>query len=383
MRRTTLLVLALLVVAEAAGAQIGKRVSLRAGTAEDRAIREITRASDAAEKLALLEKFLAEHSEGDMALLAYDIYIDHYLAERNFGKVYEYGEKALALDPDAFSVAMRMFTAAQQQGDTARLFDYGARIGEILERYRGLPAPEGMSEEMWQSTQRATLEEVQDSANYVEYTLFSAAYGNPDPAAKTAQLERFVAAFPQSQYVTSAQNVVAYTYQQTQQFDKMNAFIEKALAAQPGNVTLLLLAADSWNERRTELDKAEAYAARALKALETAEKPATLSDEQWAQQKPVQQGLAHSILGQIHIQKNRNAQAVEALTTAAPLLKSDPVAYARNQYWLGFAFINLRRMAEARAAFSEAADADTPFRGPAREKLKSLPAGPPAKRRPS
>lgn len=383
MRRTSLLVLALLVLAASASAQIGKRVSLRAGTPEDRAVREITRASDPAEKLALLEQFLAEHGQGDMALVAYDIYIDHYLAAQDFAKVYEYGEKALAIDPDAFGVAMRVFTAAQQQGDAARLFDYGARIGEILQRYRALPAPEGMSDEMWHSTRRTTLEEVQDSIHYVEYALFSAAYNNPDPAAKTAQLERFVAAFPDSQYASSAQNVVAYTYQQTQQFDKMNAFIEKALAAQPENVTLLLLAADSWNERRTELDKAEVFAARALKALQTAEKPATLSDEQWTQQKSVQQGLAHSIIGQIHIQRNRNAQAVESLNAAAPLLKSDPVAYARNQYWLGFAFINLRRIAEARAAFTEAAAANTPFRSPAQEKLKSLPAGPPAKRRPS
>lgn len=383
MRRTSLLVLSLLVLAASASAQIGKRVSLRAGTPEDRAVREITRTTDPAEKLALLEKFLAEHGEGDMALLAYDIYMDHYLAEKNFAKVYEYGERALAVDPDAFGVAMRIFTAAQQQGDAARLFDYGARIGEILQRYRALPAPEGMSDEMWQSTRRSTLEEVQDSIKYVEYTLFSTAYNNPDPAAKTAQLERFVAAFPDSQYAGNAQNVVAYTYQQTQQFDKMNAFIEKVLAVQPQNVAMLLLAADSWNERRTELEKAEAYAARALKALETAEQPATLRAEQWAQQKSVQQGLAHSITGQIHIQRNRNAQAVESLNAAAPLLKSDPVAYARNQYWLGFAFINLRRIAEARAAFTEAAAADTPFRGPAQEKLKSLPAGPPAKRRPS
>jgi tetratricopeptide (TPR) repeat protein len=380
MRRTVILI-ALLSLASAAGAQIGKRVSIRAGTPEDRAVREITAATDPAAKLALLEKFLAEHGQGEMALVAYDIYIDHYLAAKDFAKVYEYGEKSLALDPEAYGVAIRMFTAAQQQGDAARLFDCGARIGEILQRFKTRPAPEGMSEEVWQSTRAGTLEENRDGINYVEYTLFSTAYNNPDPAAKTAQLERFVAAFPASQYAANAQSVVAYTYQQTQQFDKMAAFIEKVLATQPDNVTLLLLAADSWNERRVELDKAEAYAGRALKALETAEKPATLTDEQWAQQKPIQQGLAHSITGQVQIQKNRNNQAVASLNTAAPLLKSDPVAYSRNQYWLGFALINLKRMPEARVAFTEAAAADTPFRGPAQEKLKTLPAAPPAKRR--
>lgn len=382
MRRTKLVLLALLAFAAASDAQIGKRVSLRAGTPEDRAVRDITRTSDPAEKLALLEKFLSEYGSGEMALVAYDIYIDHYLTAKDFAKVYESGEKSLALDPDAFGVVMRMFTAAQQQGDAARLFDYGTRIGEILERYKARPAPEGMADDMWQSTRRGTLEEIQDSLNYVEFTLFSTGYNNPDPAAKTAQLERFVAAFPDSQYAVNAQNVVAYTYQQTKQLDKMDAFIEKVLAARPDNVTMLLLAADSWNERQVELDKAETYAGRALKALDTAEKPAALSDEQWAQQKTIQQGLAHSITGQIRVRKNRNTQAVESLNAAAPLLKSDAIAYSRNQYWLGFAFINLKQIPQARAAFTDAAAADTPFRGPAQEKLKTLPAGgPPAKRR--
>jgi len=381
MRRTMMVLLALLAFSAAASAQIGKRVSLRAGTVEDRAVRDITRSNDPAEKLALLEKFLSEYGAGEMALVAYDIYIDHYLAAKDFAKVYDYGEKSLTLDPDAFSVVMRMFTAAQQQGDAARLFDYGTRIGEIVERYKVRPAPEGMADDMWQSTRRGTLAEIQDSLNYVEYTLFSTGYNNNDAAAKTAQLERFVAAFPDSQYAVNAQNVVAYTYQQTKQLDKMDAFIEKVLAARPDNVTMLLMAADSWNERQMELDKAEAYAGRALKALETAEQPATLTDEQWAQQKTIQQGLAHSITGQIRVRRNRNTQAVEALNAAAPLLKSDAVAFSRNQYWLGFAFINLKQIAEARAAFTDAAEADTPFRGPAQEKLKSLPTGPPAKRR--
>jgi tetratricopeptide (TPR) repeat protein len=380
MRRTLILV-ALLSIAPAAGAQIGKRVSIRAGTPEDRAVREITAATDPAAKLALLEKFLAEYGQGEMALVAYDIYIDHYLAAKDFAKVYDYGEKSLALDPDAYSVAMRMFTAAQQQNDTARLFDYGIRIGEILQRFKVRPAPEGVSEEVWQSTRNGTLEENRDGIHYVEYTLFSTAHGYLGAATMAAQFERFLAVFPDSQYAGNAYYMLAVAYGALEQLDKMDAAIEKALAAQPDNVPVLLLAAHNLNERRVELDKVEAYAGRALKALETAPKPAALTDEQWAQQKPIQQGLAHSITGQVHIQKNRNTQAVASLNAAAPLLKSDPVAYSRNQYWLGFALINLKRLPEARVAFTEAAAADTPFRGPAQEKLKTLPAPRPAKRR--
>lgn len=374
MRRAFILLTASLALASGAWAQIGKRISIRAGTPEDRAVSEITRTTDPAQKLALLEKFLADYGQGEMALVAYDIYIEHYSAAQDYAKVYEYGEKSLALDPDAYGVVMRMFRAALQQEDSARMFDYGLRIGEILKRYKARPAPEGVEEANWQASKSATLEENREAINYVEYSLFNAAYQNPDAAAKAEQLERFVAAFPDSQYAANALNNIAFTYQQMQQFDKLDAFVAKVLADRPNDVTLLLLAANSWNDRRVELDKAEDFAARALRALETAEKPATVTDEQWAAQKPIQQGLAHSILGQIHIQKNRNTQAVDALNTAAPLLQSDPMAYSRNQYWLGFALINLKRMAEAREAFTQAAEADTPFRGPAQEKLKTLPA---------
>jgi tetratricopeptide (TPR) repeat protein len=88
----------------------------------------------------------------------------------------------------------------------------------------------------------------------------------------------------------------------------------------------------------------------------------------------LQKGLALSALGQVNIQKKNNAQAVDNLRTAAPLLKSDDGGYARNQYRLGFALLNLKRMPEAKAAFTDAASVNSPYKALAQEKLKSLPA---------
>jgi len=68
-----------------------------------------------------------------------------------------------------------------------------------------------------------------------------------------------------------------------------------------------------------------------------------VADEQWAQQKGLQKGLALSSLGQVNIEKKDNTQAVENLKAAAPLLKPDDGSYARNQYRLGFALLNLKR----------------------------------------
>jgi hypothetical protein len=64
--------------------------------------------------------------------------------------------------------------------------------------------------------------------------------------------------------------------------------------------------------------------------------------------------------------------AVDSLTNAAPLLKSNSAVYARNQYRLGFAYLNLRKTADAKQAFTGAASVDSPYKGPAQDKLKGM-----------
>lgn len=382
MRRLTFLLLAILTFAAASSAQIGKRITIQAGTPEDRAVREITRASDPAQKLALLDAFLAEHAKDDMALVAYELYLEHYLQAQDYAKVYEYGEKSLALDPDGYLTLTRMFRAAQQQGDSARLMDYGLRIGEIIQRFKSRPAPEGTDAAVWEANRKMALEDNQETTNYVAYTVFSTAQQNADLAARAAQLEKFAAAFPDSQYTPNARALVAGTYQQMQQFDKMDAFVEKVLEAEPNNVTLLLMLADSWSERGVQLDKAEKYAGRALEAVDAAPRPESVDEQQWAAQKSIQQGLAHSTVGQVQLHRQRFADGVLSLTKAAPLLKSETLYYARNQLRLGYAYASLRRSDEARKALTEAAEADTPYRARAQEIMKNLPAPAPARRRP-
>src|SRR5260370_813001 len=104
--------------------------------------------------------------------------------------------------------------------------------------------------------------------------------------------------------------------------------------------------------------------------LSAAPKPEGVTDEQWVQQKGLQKGLALSSLGQVNIEKKDNAQALENLKAAAPLLKPDDGSYARNQYRLGFALLNLKRTAEAKEAFTQAASVNSPYKALAQEKLR-------------
>src|SRR5260370_21908366 len=146
MRYAKWLVGALIVLGFAAypafGQQIGKFVPIQAGSEGDHALTEINAATDPAQKLALIDKFAAgPGSEGDNAILADGLYVDYYIALKNYDKALEYGDKLFALDPDNFQNAMNMIRAAAEKGDSERVVGYGEKAQEILKRYKEPTAP--------------------------------------------------------------------------------------------------------------------------------------------------------------------------------------------------------------------------------------------------
>lgn len=377
MRRCAcLLLLVMTSLCASARAQIGKNVIIQAGTPEDHALLEITNTADPAQKLALMEKFLADYGKGDMAVVAYEQFVNYHLAAKNYDKVFEYGDKLFGADPDNFANGVNMVRAAQEKGDGAKIFDYGEKVGGIVGRFKAQGPPESMSETDWTQKKQRALEEVKDNLTYVEQSVFVTAYRTQDASAKAGLLARFAKAFPDSSYANQALGMAAAAYQQAQNYPKMLEVANGLLARDANDLGMLILLSDYYSEKGEQLDKAEAYAKRVLDLLATVKKPEGVTDEQWQQQTSIQKGLALTSLGQINIHRKRDAQAVENFKAAAPLLKSDSFTYARNQYRLGFALLNLKRTPEARAALTEAASINSPYKPLAQDKLKTLPPAP-------
>ncbi len=353
-------------------AQIGKYVPIPAGSDADHALTEIDATSDPAQKLALIDKFAANIAQGDLAIVADDLYVNYYIAAKNYDKAFEYGDKLFALDPDSLANGVNMVRAAQEKGDSDKLFSYGDKVAAILKRYKDAPAPEGKDQQDWDNAKKQTLENAHDSIVYVQQLIFNGAYQTQDVAKRAALLTRFAQLFPDSPYADQALGVAAASYRQTQNTPKMLEVANGLLAKDPSNLGMLILLSDYYSEKGEQLDKAEAYAKKAVSVVETAKKPDGLTDEQWQQQSALQKGLALSALGQVNIQKKNNAQAVDNLKAAAPLLKPNPNSYARNQYRLGFALLNLKRVPEAKAALTDAASVNSPYKSLAQDKLKAL-----------
>jgi tetratricopeptide (TPR) repeat protein len=372
-KRFAILMAIFLGIATIASAQIGKSVTVSAGTPEDKALADIYAAPDGPDKVALLDKFMADFSSnGEMALLGDQLYVQTYLAQKNYAKVYEFGEKTLALDPSNLSAAVNMVHAAEEQGDAKKLFAAGDKVAEIISKYRNSPAPEGMPADQWTQQKNVSLNNVQGDVSYVEYALVNAGYKTADPAARAALFERYVTAFPDSPYTLSVREQTAIAYQQAQDTPKMLDTAQRILVTDPNNVSMLILLSDYWSENNQQLDKAAADAQLAIDQLAQAKKPDNLSDEQWQQQIAVEKGLAYSVIGEVNVDKGRNQPAVDAFKQASPLLKSNTILYARNLYRLGFTLAKMQRIPEAKVVLTEAVSINSPYKSKAQETLNKI-----------
>ena len=372
MKRFVILMAILLGIATTASAQIGKSVSVSAGTPEDKALADIYAAPDGPDKVALLDKFMTDFGTGDMALLADQLYVQTYLAQKNYAKVYEFAAKALALDPTNLSAAVSMVHAAEEQGDTKKVFAAGDKVAEIISKYKNLPAAEGTPPDQWAQQKSVSINNVQGDIGYVEYALVNAAYKTTDPAARAALFERYVTSFPDSPYTITVREQTAVAYQQAQETPKMLDTALRILAADPNNISMLLLLSDYWSENNQQLDKAAADAQLALDQLAQAKKPDNLSDDQWQQQMSLQKGLAYYAIGEVNVDKGRNEPAVDAFKQASPLLKSNTILYARNLYRLGFTLAKMQRIPEARTVLTEAVSIESPYKARAQATLSKI-----------
>jgi hypothetical protein len=372
MKRCVIAFVMFLIFATAATAQIGKSVAVAAGTPEDKDLAAIYAAPDGPDKIALLDKFMADHGTGDLALLGDQLYAQTYLAQKNYAKVYEYGDKILALDPDNFPAVILMVHAADENGDVPKLYSLGEKVRPLLAHYEASSAPAGTADEQWAGQKDQNLKDAQADIGYVQYAMVNAAYKTSDLAARTALLERYAKAFPDSPYTLGVREQTAIAYQQAQNTAKMTDTAQEILSKDPNNISMLLLLADNWSENGQQLDKAAADAKKALELLAQAKKPENLTDDQWQKQVSIQKGLAYSVLGQVFVNNNQNAQAVDAFKQASPLLKSDSFSYGRNLYRLGFTLAKMKRIPEARTVLTEAVSVNSPYKAKAQETLNKI-----------
>ncbi|HEV2388947.1 MAG TPA: hypothetical protein VGS20_17025 [Candidatus Acidoferrales bacterium] len=175
MRRFGLVIAFLTAAAAPAAAQLDKQIAVPAGSPEDKALSAIDATKDLHQKLALIAKFAADHPSGDMALAADELFVTDYFNLKNYAKAYEYGDKALALNPDDLGVAIQLIQAGQMQGSDEKVAAYGQRVIQMVARYKTAPPPAGMTPADWESQKQASLTRDQDQINWAADALYRGA----------------------------------------------------------------------------------------------------------------------------------------------------------------------------------------------------------------
>src|SRR3974377_1648312 len=147
--RALFVVFLLVIFAPAGMAQLGKYVMIPAGSEADRQLAAINAANDPAQKLQLIDQFSQAHPDGDLQIVADEQYVSYSINAKQYDKAFEYGDKLFALDPDNYSNAVNMVRAANEKGDTAKLFAYGERATSIVQRYKPTSPPAGTAAPDW------------------------------------------------------------------------------------------------------------------------------------------------------------------------------------------------------------------------------------------
>ena len=191
-----------------------------------------------------------------------------------------------------------------------------------------------------------------------------------DPNKRMAEIEKFTPAFPKSKFEGQVSQLALYTLRQLNQPQRLEAYGEKTLAANPDSIPTLLMMADAYAGDPKDAAKAETYANKVLTLV--GPNPDSKEKKSYA-------GLAHTTLGHAELNQEKLVPAVTDLKAAVALLQDDPQDQQQALFYLGYAYAKQNHKADAVATLQKAAGMTDRIR--ARQKTCWRRSAPQARRR--
>lgn len=349
------------VVAVLASAQ--SKITIPAGTPEDKALQAISNENDAQKRIGMLEDFIQKFASNRDAIT----YANWQLSQAfqitgDLPKALVYGDKALATMPDNLDILVSQVSVAQQMKDSAKVVDYATRGGAVLIAGDKQPKPQGMSDEDFAARRTTDKAANQQSADFIEAAAYNAISAEQNAKLRMQFIERFTQAFPESKFLEPVMTLAVVSLQEMNDLGRMNEFAEKALAANPNNLQMLTVMANAFAEdpKGTQLTKAATYA---KKAIELAKGDPNMR---------ITSGFAHSILGYVLLREEKTSEGIAELKTASPMLKDDPAKLSIALYRLGYGYAKLKNYTEAKAVLTECMNVNGPFKEEAGKLLEQV-----------
>lgn len=148
-----------------------------------------------------------------------------------------------------------------------------------------------------------------------EYDLFDAITKDTNPKTKLDKLQQWLKQYPQTDYVNERRTLLLATYFQLGMAKEAVDVAKQVLANEPNNFSALFItvsftqALAGQNPTPDVLDQGESAAKALLAILDKI--PPNFTEEQWRNQRPQIEALAHTTLGWVALQK-KNWQPAEA-----------------------------------------------------------------------
>ena len=346
-------------------------IVIAAGTPEDQSIQEISKEADAQKKVALYQDFLQKFSSNPAAVAYGNWQISQsYQSGGDLAKALEFGDKALTASPRNLDILVSQASIAQQLKDDSKIIEYAEKGGLAFEGIGKGAKPEGVTDEDFANRASSERDSAKTSHDFLESVGFNAIADEKDAKKRMSYIERYTAAFPNSQFQEQVSQYAMYTLGPGQLNDsaRLVSFGEKSLTANPNSMPALLMLANTYVEETKPVSwgKAVTYSQKVIAIAKEKDPDADRT-------RKLSAGVAHSTLGYAYMKQDKTVAAIPELKSASTLLKGqDNVAYATALYRLGYAYAKLNRKAEAREVLGEAVKIEGPLQQPSRELLEKV-----------
>ena len=144
---------------------------LKAGSPEDEAYQKIVAEQSVDAKLALLLDFEKKFPTTNKTTLAtvYMMAMDIYSDKKESAKIAEYGDKAIAKDPENVSALLRVSrNYSSERTNLAKVFEYAEKAKTLLGGMRSQPAPTGQTDTQWKQWLDANQTAAEQYASYAK-----------------------------------------------------------------------------------------------------------------------------------------------------------------------------------------------------------------------
>jgi hypothetical protein len=364
-RSFRLLLISLLWVCSAAWSQ-NTPIVIPAGTPEDKDLATITAENDAEKRIAAYQEFISKYSDNKPAVAYAEWQLSQqYLAAGDAAKAMDSGSKALAAYPGNLDIIVSQAGIAQAMKDNGKVVSYAVQGAGVYKSIAKQPRPADMPDADWTSKINSEQSSAQNANDFLETSAYNAIASEQDPNKRMTEIEEFTPAFPNSKFEGQISQLALYSLRQLNQPQRLVAYGEKALAANPNSLPTLLMMADAYAGDPREAAKAAIYANKVLAVVGP-------NPESGDKEKKSYAGLARLTLGRAELNQEKLIPAVTDLKASVALLQDDAPDQQQALYYLGYAFAKQNKKADAIATLQKAAAIDGPYQGPAKDMLAKI-----------